>query len=619
VRLLAACKRGQLPRIEDSLPQATAPFFEALLCELILLDVFYRRDRGECPLPADYTQRFPQLSQEWLVQACPDSALALTEPTCDHPGDALGSPQPNGQAHGAAPSPPRTRLGDYELLGEVGRGGMGIVYKARQKGLKRLVALKTLLAGAQAGPGELARFRAEAEAAARLQHPNIVQIHEIGEHQGLLYLALEYVGGGSLAQKLRGLVPPPSEAARLMETLARTVHHAHRQGIVHRDLKPANVLLAPLTPPTPLSHSGERGEKAHSPPPAVGEGPGVGGFTPKITDFGLAKHERPELTATGVVLGTPSYMAPEQAVGDNRAVGPAADVYALGAILYELLTGHPPFRGATALETLEQVKTQEPTPPSQSNPRVDRDLTTICLKCLEKDPRRRYGSAEALADDLRRWLRREPIRARHVGLAGRLWRWCRRRPGMALLAATVLCSLLAVAVVSSLSAWRLSAEAEGLRAARRDVDEQLLQSYLDQVRASRHTGRMGQRFASLEAAAKAAGLARSLGLPAGRVLELRNEAIPSLALADLRVLAQWRTETPAIFYPSFDPQLVHYACSDGDGNVTLRRVADHEVVARLPGPGGPSITSGCTSALTAGSWRSFTSVPVWEARPRSGT
>jgi tetratricopeptide (TPR) repeat protein len=302
----------------------------------------------------------------------------------------------------------------YEIHGVLGRGGMGVVYRARQVSLKRLVALKMVLAGPLAGPAELARFRAEAEAVARLQHPNIVQIHEVGEHQGGPFFSLEYVDGGSLAQKLRGGPLPGRQAAELVETLARAVHHAHQRGVVHRDLKPANVLL-------------------------LADG------TPKVTDFGLAKRLEGDAgqTQSGAVMGTPSYMAPEQAAGKVKEVGPLADVYALGAILYECLTGRPPFRGDTLMATLQQVLTEEPVPPSRLQPRVHRDLETICLKCLRKDPRQRYPSAVAVAEDLARFGAGEAVLARREGLAGRLWRRVRRSP---VIAASVLAAVVVIAV-----------------------------------------------------------------------------------------------------------------------------------------------------------------------------
>jgi tetratricopeptide (TPR) repeat protein len=297
---------------------------------------------------------------------------------------------------------------------------MGIVYKARQMGLNRIVALKMIRAGRYAEPGELARFRQEAEAVARLQHPHIVQIHEIGTADGRPYFSLEYVEGGSLAGKLNGAPLPAPLAARLLEALAGAVHYAHERGVIHRDLKPHNVLL---------SFSGGSQNRA-GPPQAPFCEPPLNEVVPKVADFGLAKQldGGESQTETGAILGTPSYMAPEQAWGKTKigSIGPAADVWALGAILYECLTGRPPFRGESAVDTLQQVVDQEPVPPSRLNPKVPRDLETICLKCLQKAPARRYPSAGALGEDLGRFRRGEPIQARPVGRLERAWRWCRR-------------------------------------------------------------------------------------------------------------------------------------------------------------------------------------------------
>ena len=295
----------------------------------------------------------------------------------------------DGHASLPAARGPQPTLPGYEILGELGRGGMGVVYHARQVRLNRAVALKMILAGQHAGAESGARFLAEAEAVAKLQHPNIVQIFHIDEHAGYPYFEMEYVGGGSLADRLDGTPRPPREAARLVETLAGAMAEAHRQGVVHRDLKPGNILLT------------------------------LEGM-PKVADFGLAKLLNVEsgLTRTDSILGSPSYMAPEQAEGKTRDVGPAADLYALGAILYELLTGRPPFRGATVLETLQQVKTAEPVPPSRLVPGMPRDAETVALKCLQKDPAKRYGSAAALAEDLRRYQAGKPIVAQAGGLAG---------------------------------------------------------------------------------------------------------------------------------------------------------------------------------------------------------
>ncbi len=289
------------------------------------------------------------------------------------------------------------RMGQYEVLELLGQGGMGIVYKAKQSNLDRTVALKVILGGLHAPPDNLQRFRTEAEAVARLQHPNVVQIYEVGEHEGHSYFSLEYVEGGTLADKIRTTSLTCREATNLVQTLASAMHVVHDHGLIHRDLKPANVLL---------TKSGE----------------------PKITDFGLVKQLNVQATKTqtGTVMGTPSYMAPEQARGQTKAIGPATDVYALGAILYELLTGRPPFRAETPLDTVLQVIDQEPLPVRLLNPSVPRDLETICMKCLEKEPGRRYESAAHLAGDLDRYLRGESISIRSVNFLDRLMRTLER-------------------------------------------------------------------------------------------------------------------------------------------------------------------------------------------------
>jgi WD40 repeat protein len=312
----------------------------------------------------------------------------------------------------------------YEILSELGRGGMGVVYKARQVRLNRIVALKMVLAGAHAEKQQLDRFRAEAEAVARLQHPYIVQIYEISEQDGCPFFSLEYVDGGTLAQKLNSAPQPPRLAAQFVRLLALAMHSAHQKGIIHRDLKPGNVLLA--TPTEHLSTPDSFQEESQAALRLYG--------IPKITDFGLAKHlDIQSQTRTGAILGTPSYMAPEQAEGRTHAIGPATDVYALGAILYEMLTGRPPFEGDSSLTTIRQLLTEDPLSPSQLNRKVPRDLETICLKCLEKDPARRYASAEELADELYRFLKGEPIEARPVSWWGRTIKWARRHPTRAAL------------------------------------------------------------------------------------------------------------------------------------------------------------------------------------------
>src|SRR5437773_1912656 len=312
-------------------------------------------------------------------------------------------------------------LGDYELLEEVGRGGQGVVFRARQKSLNRTVALKVISLGQWARKAHVKRFRLEAEAAARLEHPGIVPIHEVGERDGSCYFSMKFVEGGQLDEVIRRTPMPIRQAAELIAKVARTVHYAHEHRILHRDIKPGNILLD-----------------------ANGE--------PHLTDFGLARLVESEssVTQTLDVLGTPSYMAPEQAVGNNAAVSSTTDVYGLGAVRYHLLTGHPPVAGGTTYETIKLLENTEARPPRLLNPKVDRDLSTICLKCLEKDPKRRYSSALALAEDLEHWLKHEPILARRTGIFARGKKWVQRNPTSALLAA----SLIALAAAAGWIIWK---------------------------------------------------------------------------------------------------------------------------------------------------------------------
>jgi serine/threonine protein kinase len=342
----------------------------------------------------------------------------------------------------------------YQIIEEIGRGGMGVVYRARQLGLQRVVALKMVLTGFHAEPKNLARLRAEAAALARLQHPNIVQIYDVGEADGRPYFVFEFVAGGSLAQRLQGKPQPARAACQLVETLARAVEAAHANGVIHRDLKPANILLQ--------TDEGERKLEEKNSDPS--DSPLIVSRTslnlPKITDFGLAKcisgneegADPHGLTVTGDLLGTPNYMAPEQALARRQPVGPTTDVYALGAILYELLTGRPPFTGETPLTTVMQVLHNEPVPVTSLQPNVPPDLETICLKCLRKDPRQRYCSALELADDIQRFLRDEPVRARPIGAVEKVWHWVRHHPATTtLLVAGLLAPVVALITLSLLA------------------------------------------------------------------------------------------------------------------------------------------------------------------------
>jgi serine/threonine protein kinase len=439
--------------------------------------------RLDAEIPSELAPRSPETgtftvgehagTKSWSEFAWPASPTpALICPSC---GKSVESPA---GATVRVAAPPRTspggraeRSGDepvipgYVILGELGRGGMGVVYKARQMALQRLVALKMILAD-QAGMRELQRFRREAEAVAQLQHPHIVQVYEVGEQAGRPYISFEYVEGGNLAQKLSGTPQLPAPSAQLVEILARAIHVAHHRGIIHRDLKPGNVLLARNNSPqaVPLGENAEERER----------------YEPKITDFGLVKRLDNEIgqTQTGEIMGTPTYMAPEQASGRTKDIGPAVDVYALGAILYELLTGRPPFRGATTLDTLDLVRTQEPVPPRRLQPKLPRDLETICLKCLRKEPHQRYASGEALAEDLRRFRAGEPIQARPVGSVERMWRWSRRKPLVASLSAALMLVFL-TGFAGVVWQWRLAEHQrvradQSFREARQAVDDYLI-------------------------------------------------------------------------------------------------------------------------------------------------
>jgi WD40 repeat protein/serine/threonine protein kinase len=403
---------------------------EPALLDLVYNEVLLREENGEKPEVDEYIQRFPhleaQLRRQFALHAMLESkrsASGKSATTLDRsPADStVGTKKPT--------------ITGYEIVGELGRGGMGVVYKARQTKLNRVVALKMVLSGQHAGKDDLYRFRTEAEAVACLQHENIVQIYEVGEQDGRPYFSLEYVPGGTLDDKLEREAPlPPANAARLMETLARAVHVAHQHGIIHRDLKPGNVLL-------------------------TSDG------APKITDFGLAKRlDTPGQTSTGSVMGTPSYMAPEQAEGRTRDIGTPTDVWALGAILYETLTGRPPFLADAPLDTMLLVVRADPVPPARLNHKVPRDLDTICLKCLEKDPRRRYPSALALAEDLQRFLNNEPIVARPIAVWERSLKWAKRRPAAA---GILLVSLLALVALIGIGIWYQGHLAAALAESRR--------------------------------------------------------------------------------------------------------------------------------------------------------
>jgi WD40 repeat protein len=527
-------KAGEAARVEDYLERYPELAHDpAVMLDLVAAEYRQRRRREPRVTATDYLERFPQLAPQ--LEPLLEATLPERPISCPPAGELPVLP-------------------GYEVLRELGRGGMGVVYQARHVKLNRMVALKMVRRADLAASRDLVRFLFEAEVAARVQHANVVQIFEVGTHGGLPYFALEYVDGGTLADRLAGLPWPQRQAAEMVQTLARATHAAHLQGIVHRDLKPANVLL-------------------------------TAGGTPKIGDFGLAAQLRADagLTPTGDILGTPSYMSPEQASGRRQAVGPATDVYALGVILYELLTGALPFAGATYLDILRQVVGTAPPRPSSRGLRLDRDLETVCLKCLEKEPPRRYQSAEALADDLGRYLAGEPIAARPVGPAGRAWRWARRKPGWAAMLAAVAGLLLVIAVGSPVMTLRLNQALQESRQEKQKADERSWEALLEQAQAKSRSRERGQRFQGLAAIRRAL----ELPVPPGHSLaELRNVAIACLVLPDVEPAGDWWDGYPTgTDWVAFDPTFERYARADADGNVSVRRVPDDAVLLNREGWG----------------------------------
>jgi serine/threonine protein kinase/lipoprotein NlpI len=414
-RQKAAWIAGERPRVEDLLTGSSFPNQPEAFLDLLYNEIVLREELGECPSVDEYVENYPQLADDLQLHFEIHAALQkddlLNDTRLVRPDDAEGALDSTAMNAMAT-------LRDYDVLAPLGRGGMGVVYRARHRRLNRPVALKMFQPGRLPSPRELDRFHVEAQAIARLQHPNIVQIFEVGQSRGLPFLALELAEGGTLAERLRDLPFKPIAAAELVRSLAGAIHHAHEQRIIHRDLKPANVLFAK-------------------------DG------TPKITDFGLAKMlEEPadgphDATRTGEPMGTPRYMSPEQAAGRPDQIGPSTDVYALGTLLYECLTGQVPFMAASVVTTMEKIRNETPVSPRRHQSTIPRDLATICLKCLQKEPGRRYPSAQALADDLGRFLRHEPIHARPTPSWQRVRMWSRRRPARAVLLAVALLAAVA--------------------------------------------------------------------------------------------------------------------------------------------------------------------------------
>ena len=434
------------------------------------------------------------------------------------------------------------RFGDYELADEIARGGMGIVYRARQVSLNRTVAVKVLLFGQFASAEFVKRFRAEAEAVASLRHPNIVGIHEIGEHEGQQYFSMDYIEGTDLAGLVGEAPLPGLRAALLLKTVAEAVDYAHSRGILHRDLKPSNILV---------DQAGQ----------------------PHITDFGLAKRLSGDghITLAGQIFGSPGYMAPEQASADKVESGRTSDIYSLGAILYYLMTGRAPFVAESIEATLAQVLTGEILSPRKLNPGLPVDLETICLKCLERDPNRRYATAGELAEELSRFLGGEPIRARPVGAPEKVWRWGKSNPITSGLGAVVVVLLVAFVAYSLISSRRIRIEARRARLAEQKSRDELWEALRAQARAIRLSGKAGQRYESLTAIRRATAIRPST--------ELRNEAIAALAMTDARLTNTWPLTEGPVAYSS---TLEQFAAPRPDGQISICLASNGVETARLP-------------------------------------
>jgi tetratricopeptide (TPR) repeat protein len=467
--------------LETSCREIADPDRAVLLRHLLQLELDYRQRSGDTPTRAEYSARFP--SDGPLIDRVFRDA------------ETSGATAANGE--------PR-RFGDYELLAEIARGGMGVVYRARQVSLNRIVALKMILAGQLASDEDVRRFHAEAEAAANLDHPGIVPIYEVGQREGQHYFSMGYVEGQSLAAKMAQGPVPPREAAEIVRAVAEAVHYAHQKGVIHRDLKPANILLKRSPESRVQSREQEEGRRSR---PSSGSGPSTLASRPVITDFGLAKRAtgRSHLTNTGQILGTPSYMPPEQATGQLQQIGPRSDVYALGAVLYAVLTGHAPFKATNALDTLRQVSEQEPVAPRRLNTQIPLDLETICLKAMDKDPSRRYRSAGDMAADLQRYLDGFAIKARRVSAFGKLIRWAKRSRAVA---ASLLCAAV-LGLVAAVFAWQAYVAWKEIRTVR-------LQRAIDDVILAARSGDVDQAETKNEEAQR-------LGASPGWTLMLRGQ------------------------------------------------------------------------------------------------
>lgn len=568
--------------------------------DLIYQEVLLREQLGEGAVVEEYIARFPALAEELRLQFALDEAIQEKSAdmlqvhriaTSAIDGDPVGR-LTDDQSEVIAPALPV--IEGYHVLHQVGQGGMAVVFKAQHLKLNRPVAIKLLRDHYGATATHVRRFLTEARAAARLQHPHIVQIYEVGQHDGRPFLAYEFLDGGTLSEHFKGQVLEPRLAAALCETLAKTLHFAHQQGVVHRDFKPANILLHRISDQTPPSQANSAAQLSGDRQTFSGA---LNGYQIKIADFGLAKllesrddSDSNSATQTGDILGTPAYMSPEQARGDASQHSAATDIYALGATLYELLTGRPPFVGAQPLDVLSQVIADDPVRPSQLVPRMPADLQTICLKCLEKSPDQRYASASDLADDLARYLSGEPIIARRISTIGRGWRWCRRNPIKSVVGTSLITLLILIAAVSSVYTVLLGQQLDLTLIAKRDEQtarietlQQLWDARLFQAEAQRVSRREGQRYAALGTIDAARDLGSSILFPADQIDRMRNATIACLSRPDLRIVSQWPVDPSGRYNGrlTMDSGQSIFACRSQENDIVVLRVGDGFELKRL--------------------------------------
>ncbi len=588
--------------------------------DLIYAEYRQRETCGQSDVVEMLAKRFPLFADDLVTQIDLHQALAGTfSPAQD--SLALDSAEPEDQAktrlyaasdptldrplanlysnNNQPPESSAPQIQGYDILKEIGRGGMGVVFKARHRQLDRFVALKMLLEGPFSKPEHARRFLVEAKASARLQHPGIVQIYEVGQHEGRPFLAFEYIDGGTLAEHIRGRPLQPNAAAAIVESLSRAVQFAHEHSVVHRDLKPGNVMLqqvdtpAHATSPSTILESNQRNSDSN----ADRDNPDaqlLHRFRFKITDFGLAKfvEEHAEqvsgATVAGDIMGTAAYMSPEQARGDSPKSSPASDIYSLGAIFYELLTGRPPFVGTRPIEVLAQVVADDPVRPSQLVRRMPADLQTICLKCLEKNPNRRYGSALELAEELARFQANIPIIARHTTTLERGWRWCRRHPAISVSLTSIAALLLSISVMTTVYSVLLKDQLKQTKTAevaennaKKQAIQRLWGSYLAEANAKRNSRQIGQRFEGLAAIESARLLADSIGIDEPQVAKMREAAIACMALPDVQVLGEFSRSIRPERYINFDRRRTLYAYLSNQDHVVVNRCNDNQTIAEF--------------------------------------